>query len=355
MGKSSASQRHVMRPTAMPTGTPTTRPATASSVDLPGDRAARLTPREADRPQHREIVASTAHCRHQRVRDRCAREQARRTRRARGAGRSMRARSATAVGSTAGCANRSGPPIFVTRRPAAVDVGAAAPPDQEEVLAVVAGRADGSRQARLRSSSRSGRSRCATSPGAVLRPRLSPASRARRPARDHRRDSRSERIVVGANAISSGPSGARPCSTTSGSEPFTVRVPNMGVGWPFTGTARSHRASSAAATSSIAGDGPLRRLRHHRLPGGEHEVPHDSRTGRLVDRVVDAGAEREAPDDSDHPGDRSDQRRAHGDGAATVSGFTGEARADHECRGCGSGCHDVVDERGARRSRRRAG
>ena len=139
--------------------------------------------------------------------------------------------------------------------------------------------------------------------------------------------------MVGASASSSGPSGARPCSTTSGREPFTVLVPNIGVGWPFTGTARSHRASSTAATSRSRGDGrvgstrappprPRRARSSTRLPNGV-----GSRTASC-----DPGAEREAADDADHPGDRTDQRRAHRHRAATVAGFAREAGADHQGR-----------------------
>ena len=69
MGKSSANQRQAKRPTAMPTGTPTTSPAIASRVACQA-MAPRVWPAgEPDRAQHREIVASSTHGRHQRMCD----------------------------------------------------------------------------------------------------------------------------------------------------------------------------------------------------------------------------------------------------------------------------------------------
>ena len=57
------------------------------------------------------------------------------------------------------------------------------------------------------------------------------------------------RMVVGANATSSRPSGARPSMTTRSKRPLIDWVPNVGTGRPFIRTARAHSASSDALTA----------------------------------------------------------------------------------------------------------
>ena len=158
--------RRTARPT-MPSGTPMMTPAVASKRRLPCDRHARLAAREPDRPQHGEVVAPTPYGRDQCVRngrDRQQREEDPERERQRPEPAEVGNRGRQLRHESTALAVRGERLQPLLRR---IDIGPRLPPDEHEVPEVVgAALRDGRKrglQSRAASSTRSGRTRCATS------------------------------------------------------------------------------------------------------------------------------------------------------------------------------------------------
>ena len=176
---------------------------------------------------------------------------------------------------------------------------------------------------------RPGRSRCATSAAAALRPRHVPACR--HPTQPRTIANVQAQLLHGARRECDlvGRTRARPASTTRGSTPFKRRVPNVGVPVPSIGIAHAHDASSAVATLSSRATA-RRSLSAIRPSTRRARSPRRCPTDGGSRRCPRSGAEREAGDDTQHADDGAEQRRADRHRPLAPTGLQREPRADQQ-------------------------
>ena len=239
----------------MPSGTPTIRPADRDQRRLPRDREASLAAGESEGAQHCELVPPAPDGRDERVGDGGRREQReehtqRERERAQLTEADHRGREHARV--------RSG--MHRSRFPSP---RAGAPPSRRRPPLPTSPTGsprrrwgEGGSSVRPRppdrpgSATRSGRSRCARTPGGAQFRRPSRRGRSRclrQPG--HRRATSASRSVPGPNAISSARLGARPSSTTGEMAPFSVSIANVGVVTPLMRTFRTQNACSTPSMS----------------------------------------------------------------------------------------------------------
>ena len=338
-GKLSASQRHTSRPATMPSGTPTIsagQPRCSVACHAIATRVwRRVKPIErstASSWRRRRTVVTSA----------CATvavaSSAKKTPSASGSESSW-PRLTTAVGNVA----RADSKVQLICCPAArrcsaaVDVGSLRPLHEhvvlEDVRVELADAARRPARARRPSSTRSGRSRCATTRERARCRRPSPCAAVRVPDGDAVADVQlqivqragTERDLVGATS-------ARARSSTTGDmSPFSVSIAQVGVATPLMRTLRTHDrvhhprdvAVVRDRRDGLRGHRPLARRR----PRSSTTMP--DRCG-IWRRVGEAGAEREAADDTEHADDRADERRPDRHRAPAAARLDREAGPDRE-------------------------